>query len=51
MKDLTDYNSIISKSKGLLDKARSVIAHEINSTHLKTYWEIGRIIVEYEQKR
>jgi predicted nuclease of restriction endonuclease-like (RecB) superfamily len=50
MKDLTDYNSIVSQIKELLAEARSVIAHEINSAHLKTYWEIGRIIVEYEQK-
>jgi hypothetical protein len=50
MKDLTDYNSIVSKIKGLSAKARSTITHEINSTHLKTYWEIDRVIVEYEQK-
>jgi hypothetical protein len=50
MKDLTDYNSIVSQIKELLAKSRSAIAHEINNTHVKTYWEIGRIIVEYEQK-
>jgi predicted nuclease of restriction endonuclease-like (RecB) superfamily len=50
MKDLTDYNSLVSQIKELLDKSRSAIAHEINNAHVKTYWEIGRIIVEYEQK-
>jgi predicted nuclease of restriction endonuclease-like (RecB) superfamily len=50
MKDLTDYNSIVSQIKELLVKSRSAISHEINNTHVKTYWEIGRIIVEYEQK-
>jgi hypothetical protein len=50
MKDLTDYNSIVSQIKELLVKSRSLIAREINNTHLKTYWEIGRIIIEYEQK-
>jgi predicted nuclease of restriction endonuclease-like (RecB) superfamily len=50
MKDLLDYNTIVSQIKELLVAARSAIAHEINNTHVKTYWEIGRIIVEYEQK-
>jgi predicted nuclease of restriction endonuclease-like (RecB) superfamily len=31
-------------------QARSAIAHEINGYQLKTYWKIGRIIVEHEQK-
>ncbi|MDR1287742.1 MAG: PDDEXK nuclease domain-containing protein [Treponema sp.] len=50
MKDLADYNSIVSQIKELLAKSRSAIAHEITSYQLKTYWEIGRIIVEHEQK-
>jgi hypothetical protein len=37
MKDLTDYNSIVSQIKELLVKSRSAIAHEINNAHLKTY--------------
>jgi hypothetical protein len=36
MNDLTDYNSIVSQIKELLAKARSAIAHEINTTHVKT---------------
>jgi hypothetical protein len=50
MKEILDYNSIVFQIKQLLVKSRSAIAHEINSAHVKTYWEIGRIIVEYEQK-
>jgi predicted nuclease of restriction endonuclease-like (RecB) superfamily len=50
MKELTDYNSIVSQIKDLLVRSRSVIAHEITSYQLKTYWEIGRIIIEHEQK-
>jgi hypothetical protein len=50
MKDLFDYSAIVSQIKDLLARTRSAIAHEINTTHVKTYWEIGRIIVEYEQK-
>jgi hypothetical protein len=50
MKDLTGYNSLISQIRELFAKSRSAIAHEINNTHVKTYWEIGHIIVEYEQK-
>jgi hypothetical protein len=45
-----DMPGIVSQIKELLAKSRSAIAHEINNAHVKTYWEIGHIIVEYEQK-
>ena len=33
----------------LLSKARKSIVHQVNTTMVNTYYEIGRIIVEFEQ--
>ena len=43
-------NSVITQIKDLLESARRRVAAEVNSTLLKTYWQIGKIIVEDEQK-
>jgi hypothetical protein len=50
MKDRIDYVVVISQIEELLAKARSAIAHEINTAHVKAYWEIEPIILKYEQK-
>lgn len=34
----------------LLDQARRNVVQAINSTMVQTYWQIGRVIVEHEQK-
>jgi predicted nuclease of restriction endonuclease-like (RecB) superfamily len=47
---LLDYTAIVAQIKELMNQTRSAIAHEINGYQIKTYWEIGRIIVEHEQK-
>lgn len=47
--NVTD-NSMIEQIKSLLDNARKKVAAEVNSTLIATYWQIGRIIVEDEQK-
>lgn len=49
MKELID-NKIIEQIKSLLESARQKVAAEVNSTLLMTYWQIGKIIVEDEQK-
>ncbi len=49
MKDLID-NKIIEQIKSLLESARQKVAAEVNSTLIMTYWQIGKIIVEDEQK-
>lgn len=49
MKDLID-NKIIEQIKSLLESARQKVATEVNSTLIMTYWQIGKIIVEDEQK-
>ncbi len=41
--------AIVQEIKVVLDSARASVAREVNSELLNTYWNIGRIICEYEQ--
>ena len=41
---------MLFRIKKILEVARAHVAREINVSLLKTYWEIGRVIVESEQK-
>ena len=45
-----EMNLVIQEVKAVLDNARNNVAHQVNSELLNTYWNIGRIIVEYEQQ-
>jgi hypothetical protein len=45
--DLLD--DAILKIKDLMGKARKIIFRDITNQSLKTYWQIGQIIVEKEQ--
>lgn len=45
-----DYNQLINSIGELLDSARKQVAKTINTILVKTYWEIGKRIIEYEQK-
>ena len=49
MNEIID-NKIIEQIKSLLESARQKVAAEVNSTLIATYWQIGKIIVEDEQK-
>lgn len=49
MNEIID-NKMIEQIKSLLESARQKVAAEVNSTLLMTYWQIGKIIVEDEQK-
>ena len=40
---------VIQEIKSILDTARSNVARQVNSELLGAYWNIGRIICEYEQ--
>ena len=42
-------NHIISEIRGVLDSARERVAAQVNSELLITYWNVGRIIAEFEQ--
>ena len=41
---------MILEIRKLLENARNNIAQQVNTELLTTYWNIGRIIVEYEQQ-
>ena len=50
--DIASYKNmtpILQEIKVILDTARNNVAHQVNSELLNTYWNIGRIIAEYEQ--
>lgn len=42
-------SSVVKEIKSLMEKARSSIASQVNTELLETYWNIGRVICEYEQ--
>jgi len=45
-----DYGRLVSDISGLLEHARRSAARSVNSILTAIYWEIGRRIVEYEQR-
>lgn len=47
---LTPNNSMVLEIRELLENARKNVAQQVNAQLLTTYWNIGRIIVEYEQQ-
>lgn len=44
-----DISNIVHEIGDLLATVRSNVARQVNSELLSTYWNIGRIIAEYEQ--
>lgn len=50
MDKLTTNSPMIAEIKSLLESARKNVAQQVNTELLTTYWQIGRIIIEYEQK-
>ena len=49
MNELITAADVINEIRIVLDNARSNVAREVNSELLLTYWNIGRIVSEYEQ--
>lgn len=47
---LTTNNSMVLEIRELLENARKNVAQQVNTQLVTTYWNIGRIIVEYEQQ-
>lgn len=41
--------SIVQEIRSIIDTARNNVAKQVNDELLRTYWNIGRIICEYEQ--
>ena len=44
------FAPLIAEVRGLIQSARLGIANAVNTLHVKTNFEIGRRIVEHEQK-
>jgi hypothetical protein len=49
MPDLQNQN-IINEIKQIIVAARENVARQVNNKILLTYWNVGRIIVDYEQQ-
>ena len=45
-----EYNSLINNIGEILEEGRRKAIHSVNSILVQTYWNIGKQIVEYEQK-
>jgi hypothetical protein len=48
--DHGDYTGLLTGVSELLEQARHAAARSVNQILTATYWEIGRRIVEFEQK-
>jgi len=44
------YTGLIANISGMIEQGKERVYSSVNSILLGTYWEIGRLIVEYEQK-
>jgi predicted nuclease of restriction endonuclease-like (RecB) superfamily len=44
------YSGLITNIGGILEQGRKQVITSVNTVLLRTYWQIGREIVEYEQK-
>ena len=44
-----DLSPVVQEIRTVLETARGNVARQVNSELLGTYWNIGRIICEYEQ--
>jgi predicted nuclease of restriction endonuclease-like (RecB) superfamily len=49
-RDADNYSVVLSEITELLSSARRTAARAINTVMTSVYWEVGRRIVEYEQK-
>jgi len=49
-KDRRKYNLLINDVGIILEQARKKVAYYLNNILVKTYWEIGKKIIEFEQE-
>lgn len=47
---IRNYNSLLKRLAVILNQARTKVVREVNKAQVLAYWEIGREIVEFEQK-
>jgi hypothetical protein len=45
-----NYNNLLDRIANILVEARTKVVREINKAQVLAYWEIGREIVDFEQK-
>jgi len=45
-----DYKSLLNNVSNLIEEARRKAVKQVNTIIVQTYWEVGRLIVEEEQK-
>jgi hypothetical protein len=45
-----DYKSLRDSVSTLIEEARRNVVKQVNTIIIRTYWDIGRLIVEEEQK-
>lgn len=45
----SELTPIVKEIKTVIETARSNVTRQVNNELLNTYWNIGRIICEYEQ--
>jgi hypothetical protein len=50
VKIIGNYSNLLDKIANILVEARTKVVKEINKSQVLTYWEIGKEIVEFEQK-
>ena len=43
-------NNIVVEIRNVIETARKQVVREVNTQILQAYWQVGKIIVEYEQK-
>jgi predicted nuclease of restriction endonuclease-like (RecB) superfamily len=47
--DYKNYSNLVESIGQLLNSSRKQVSRVVNEILLRTYWEIGKVIVEYEQ--
>ena len=45
-----DYKKLIKSIENIVSSSKNKIANTINDTMIETYWNIGKYIIEFEQK-
>lgn len=50
MPQITNYQNLVQNIAKILENGRNKAISNVNAILLQTYWEVGKTIVEFEQK-
>lgn len=50
IKNNKEYEELIKSIENIVSNSKNKIANTINDTVVETYWNIGKYIIEFEQK-